>query len=113
MNKLNIWDKYEKIGIIDLNGNVFKAKNKENWNYVAIKSINKLKFENENKYLSKMKIMNELKTENPISIFENIWIIKILLYYYGIMIIKFKWIYENNKWRIINWRNKRFINWIK
>jgi hypothetical protein len=30
MNKLNIWDKYEKIGIIDLNGNVFKAKNKEN-----------------------------------------------------------------------------------
>jgi hypothetical protein len=41
--------------------------------------------------------MNELKTENPISIFENIWIIKILLYYYGIMFIKFKWIYENKK----------------
>ena len=68
MNKLNIWDKY--IGIIDLNGNVFKAKNKENGNYVAIKRINKLKFENENKYLSKIKIMNELKLENSISIIE-------------------------------------------
>ena len=70
MNKLNIWDKYEKIGIIDLNGNVFKAKNKENGNYVAIKRINKLKFENENKYLSEIKIMNELKLENSISIIE-------------------------------------------
>ena len=68
MNKLNIWDKY--IGIIDLNGNVFKAKNKENGNYVAIKRINKLKFENENKYLSEIKIMNELKLENSISIIE-------------------------------------------
>ena len=70
MNNLNIWDKYEKIGIIDLNGDVFKAKNKENGNYVAIKRINKLKFENENKYLSEIKIMNELKLENSISIIE-------------------------------------------
>ena len=70
MNNLNIWDKYEKIGIIDINGNVFKAKNKEKGNYVAIKRINKLKFENENKYLSEIKIMNELKLENSISIIE-------------------------------------------
>ena len=47
MNNLNIWNKYQKIGIIDSYGDVFKAKNKENGNYVAIKRINKLKFENE------------------------------------------------------------------
>jgi hypothetical protein len=72
MSNINIWNKYQKMEIIDKKGDVFKAKNKENGNYVAIKRINKLKFENENKYLSKIKIMNELKTENPISIFENI-----------------------------------------
>ena len=30
MSNLNIWAKYEKIEKIDSNGNVFKAKNKEN-----------------------------------------------------------------------------------
>ena len=70
MNNLNIWDKYQIIEKIDLNGDVFKAKNKENGNYVAIKKINKLKFEDENKYLSEIKKMNELKSENAISIIE-------------------------------------------
>ena len=70
MSNLNIWDKYQIIEKININGDIFKAKNKENGNYVAIKRINKLKYENENKYLSEIKIMNELKSENSISIIE-------------------------------------------
>ena len=37
INNLNIWDKYKKIAKIDLNGDLFKVKNKENGNYIAIK----------------------------------------------------------------------------
>ena len=70
MSNLNIWAKYEKIEKIDSNGNVFKAKNKENGNYVAIKIINKSKYVNENQYLSEIKILNELKSENSVSIIE-------------------------------------------
>ncbi len=70
MTNINIWNKYQKMEIIDKKGDVFKAKNKENGNYVAIKRINKLKFENENKYLSEIKKMNELKSENSVSIIE-------------------------------------------
>ncbi len=70
MSNLIICDKYQIIEKIDLNGDVFKAKNKENGNYVAIKKINKSKFEDENKYLSEIKKMNELKSENAISIIE-------------------------------------------
>ena len=82
MNNLNIFDKYEIIEKIDINGNVFKAKHKENGNYVAIKKINKLKFENENKFLTEIKIMKELKSENSISIIE---ILNDKDYYYIIM----------------------------
>ena len=70
MSNINIWNKYQKMEIIDKKGDVFKAKNKENGNYVAIKRINKLNFENENKYLSEIKIINELKSDNSISIIE-------------------------------------------
>ena len=70
MSNLNIWAKYEKIEKIDSNGNVFKAKNKENGNYVAIKIINKSKYVNENQYLSEIKILNKIKSENSVSIIE-------------------------------------------
>ena len=70
MSNINIWNKYQKMEIIDKKGDVFKAKNKENGNYVAIKRIVKAKYENENNYLSEIKKMNELKSENSVSIIE-------------------------------------------
>ena len=54
INELKKYKIFSKIGSGSYS-EVFKAKNKENGNYVAIKKINKIKFENENKYLSEIK----------------------------------------------------------
>ena len=48
MSKLNIWEKYTKIGILGSGvfGNVYKTKSKYNNEYYAIKEIKKIKSDN-------------------------------------------------------------------
>ena len=72
MNNLILLDKYEKINQIYTwsYGEIFKAKNNQTGNYVAIQRIDKSKFENENKYLSIVQNMKLLKSENSVSFIE-------------------------------------------
>ena len=72
MSNLKLLDKYEKINQIYTwsYGEIFKAKNNQTGNYVAIQRIDKSKFENENKYLSIVQNMKLLKSENSVSFIE-------------------------------------------
>ena len=65
MSNLKLLDKYEKINQIYTwsYGEIFKAKNNQTGNYVAIQRIDKSKFENENKYLSIVQNMKIFKSE--------------------------------------------------
>ena len=67
---MSIWEKYDKKELIGTGtyGNIFKAKNKEKGNYVAIKEIPKKK--SNNKLLNEIEIMSKIKNENCISLKE-------------------------------------------
>ena len=70
-----IWNKYEKGKRIGYGSysNVFKAKNKETGNYVAIKEIDKEKFQSSSKsYFTESDIMVKINTENSIKLIETI-----------------------------------------
>ena len=69
----DIWKKYIKVNIIGTGifGDVYKAKNKENGYYYAIKEIDKIKFNQQINILTKeIELMNKIKTENIINIKE-------------------------------------------
>ena len=70
MSKINIWKKYSKEGKLGSGTYtlVYKAKNIENGNYVAIKEINKQKY-NTNLLKEKIKTM-KINSENNIMINE-------------------------------------------
>ena len=63
MSKINIWKKYSKERILDSGTYtfVYKAKNIETGNYVAIKEINKQKYDTNilKKKINEMKINSE------------------------------------------------------
>ena len=70
-----IWNKYEKGKRIGYGSysNVYKAKNKETGNYVAIKEIDKEKFQSSSKsYFMESDIMVKINTENSIKLIETI-----------------------------------------
>ena len=68
--KMSIWEKYDKKELIGTGtyGKIFKAKNLETGNYVAIKEIQKKK--SDNKYLNEIEKTPKIKNENIISIKE-------------------------------------------
>ena len=65
-----IWEKYEEIEKIGSGnyGKVIKAKNKLTGKYVAIKEINKSKYDNSNQYL--FENIKNINSENSVSIIE-------------------------------------------
>ena len=67
----DIWEKYEKIEMIGRGAyaDVYRAKNINTGEYVAIKEIQKLKIENKT-ILNEIEIMKKLKSENSISLIE-------------------------------------------
>ena len=67
---MSIWEKYDKKELIGTGtyGKIFKAKNLETGNYVAIKEIQKKK--SDNKYLNEIEKTPKIKNENIISIKE-------------------------------------------
>ena len=72
INELKKYKIFSKIGSGSYS-EVFKAKNKENGNYVAIKKVNKLKYKIDEKFLSKIELMKLLNSqENLVSIIETI-----------------------------------------
>ena len=73
MSIKDIWKKYIKVNIIGTGifGDVYKAKNKENGYYYAIKEIDKIKFNQQINILKKeIELMNKIKIENIINIKE-------------------------------------------
>ncbi len=69
----NIWEKYEKIEMIGSGGyaDVYRAKNINTGEYVAIKEIKKIKIENKT-ILNEIEIMKKLKSENSVLLIETI-----------------------------------------
>ena len=73
MSSKDIWNEYIKIIIIDSGkySFVYKAKNKKNGNYVAIKEINKEKyFESTKSYFNEEEIIKKLNSVTSISLRE-------------------------------------------
>ena len=69
----DIWEKYEKIEMIGSGGyaDVYRAKNKNTGEYVAIKEIKKIKIENKT-ILNEIEIIKKLKSENSVLLIETI-----------------------------------------
>ena len=69
----DIWEKYEKIEIIGSGSyaDVYRAKNRNTGEYVAIKEIKKMKIENKT-ILNEIEIMKKLKSENSVLLIETI-----------------------------------------
>ena len=67
----DIWEKYEKIEIIGAGAfaDVYRAKNIETNEYVAIKEIKKIKI-NEQRIKTEIEIMKKLKSENSVKLIE-------------------------------------------
>ena len=68
-----IWEKYEKIEKIGRGAyaDVYRAKNINTGEYVAIKEIQKLKIENKT-IINEVNIMKKLKSENSVLLIETI-----------------------------------------
>ena len=69
----DIWEKYEKIEMIGSGGyaDVYRAKNINTGEYVAIKEIKKIKVNNKI-ILNEIEIMKKLKSENSVLLIENL-----------------------------------------
>ena len=69
----DIWEKYMKIELIGRGAyaDVYRAKNINTGEYVAIKEIQKKKIKNET-ILNEIEIMKKLKSENSVSLIETI-----------------------------------------
>ena len=67
----DIWEKYEKIEIIGSGSfaDVYRAKNIETNEYVAIKKIKKIRI-NEERIKTEIEIMKKLKSENSVKLIE-------------------------------------------
>ena len=83
MNTIDVWKKYEKIQKLKIGkfGYIYKVKNKETGNYLAVKEIEKLKFKKYYK-ISEEEFINKIKKDNLISIVE---ILNNKEYYYIVM----------------------------
>ena len=97
-----IWEKYEKkefIGSASY-GNIYKVLNKYTRNYVAIKEIDKNKYNSSINLFNESKIMKKINYDNSINLKETIKII--FLYNNGFMYYKFRRIFKNERKKIIN-----------
>ena len=67
----DIWEKYKKMEIIGVGrfGSVYRGKNKETNEYVAIKVIKKIKINNE-RIKKEIEIMKKIKSENSVKLIE-------------------------------------------
>ena len=70
----NIWEKYMKIEIIGRGAyaDVYRAKNINTGEYVAIKEIQKIKIKDKKTILNEIEIMKKLKSENSLLLIESI-----------------------------------------
>ena len=70
----NIWEKYMKIEIIGRGAyaDVYRAKNINTGEYVAIKEIQKIKIKDKKTILNEIEIMKKLKSENSLLLIDEI-----------------------------------------
>ena len=105
----DIWEKYMKIELIGRGGyaDVYRAKNINTGEYVAIKEIKKIKFDNK-KILNEIEIMKKLKSENSVSLIETIETLDsyFIIYEYCYMILE-----EYIKKEIILYQLKKLKNY--
>ena len=71
MSKINIWEKYQKLGIIGSGafGDVYRAK--YNNEYFAIKEIKKIKSD-KNKFLREIEVMRQMECDNSVKLIESV-----------------------------------------